>query len=244
MCGQLILNGLAKDSFMQLTPDELIDILLQKPGRITAGILDKRNPLQKMRDDALAVKTTDTTHYGKGLGWPRWKQEFKKNFMHEAWDKVPVEEESNRSLKKALSELRYIGYEGQKIDEIRSACIRFFLRYYSNGDTDLLEMSKEEHRGYWATDYNDRAFLGNALIIALNDVRPNYPDLTIEDYYSSDNCEILNVITQSPINEVIIEEKFRYFMRLYIKSRNEGRGSINLLKPEKPQKIGRVKPAL
>ena len=86
--------------------------------------------------------------------------------------------------------------------------------------------------------------MGNALIIALNDVRPNYPDLTIEDYYSSDNCEILNVITQSPINEVIIEEKFRYFMRLYIKSRNEGRGSINLLKPEKPQKIGRVKPAL
>lgn len=134
---------------MKLTPDQLLDIIFQKDNRITKGILDHRNPLQKLSDQILTYRDTDMSiHYGS-------MKERIKGLCFVFNQTVGNIVEHPRSLRKAKMELKALGFSKEQIKGISRLVSGF-----NYSDYNRLH-SKDEGEALVA---DDRAFLGLAVL--------------------------------------------------------------------------------
>lgn len=147
----------------QLTSNELIDILLQKPGRVTEGLLEKRNPLQKMRDHLLAHKQTEMVEYGRTMIKGKI-QRFRRDHFHVFNEAAKIDQPHPRSLANAVRELRYIGFDGEQIEAIKKMVYRVTLTglFY---DTELRDKVSQHLGGTVCYFWNDDAFVGAGIYV-------------------------------------------------------------------------------
>ena len=154
-----------------LTPDQLIDILLQKPGRITEGALEQRLAYQRLKDHVLSYKRTEMVSYGGGFKGDFQKATKKHMYVFDYAAEVP--EEHPRSLKKAVFELNMLGYSKSQINDISEDVRRFALGYiYTDGAASRFARAIMNDLGngfgfFWNAD----SFLGTGVFIPREEVK-------------------------------------------------------------------------
>lgn len=116
--GDITMQGKTRKN---LSPDELIDVLFQKPGRVTQDLLDKRNPLQTMRDSIMTYSSETgyvEDYIGKGP-----IQSGLDSLMLPFFRGVSMAQHHPQALINGMRELRYVGYTTQQIRAIRRCLV-------------------------------------------------------------------------------------------------------------------------
>lgn len=141
-----------------LTTTELADILFQKPDRITAGILQQRSPVEKLRDNALTWQEKRSLRPVN----PGKMEQLKKKLLLHFEAEAKVASQHPRSLKQAALELKALGFSNKQIEEIKSCCYRFTTSYCEPNEPlgNILHKDYPGHTYAWCDD----AFLGAALV--------------------------------------------------------------------------------
>ncbi|MAH04879.1 MAG: hypothetical protein CL561_04935 [Alphaproteobacteria bacterium] len=201
-----------------LTADQLIDILLQAEERVTAGALDKRSMFQKLSDSVFSYKRKEMVDYG-----PNSLQSLKRSLMIEFDEAAKVVTEHPKSLKKAILELKTLGYSNKQIHDITSDVKRFALSYlYDNNPVKTAV--KKDYPNYYFT-WNDESFLGTAL--------QELPGEFDEPRYHLSLNEVDNATTHNTAftssNQALAESYFRDYYKATIARHPE------YLTPEKPK---------
>ncbi len=150
---------------MELTPQQITDIILQKPYRITAGILEQRNRLQKLRDTKTAKRNVGLVERAKYTrkGSKRYTElvysdndfmnavlKLQTPFVIPYVEHGTLEEPHERSLKNALDELRYLGYSNDQIKDIGHITYGFLAVRTDYGGLSYINPDKED-RSYLGT---------------------------------------------------------------------------------------------
>lgn len=154
---------------MELTPQQVTDVILQKPYRITAGILEQRNRLQKFRDRKMAVRNVGmkTRNYGSKKTVKHTYSDhpianyfltIRRPFINPYFESATLKFPHKRSLKNALDELRYIGYTNDQLCGITTTLKLFFVYREQVGQSVTVWLNpNKENRQY--VDTSD-AFAG------------------------------------------------------------------------------------
>jgi hypothetical protein len=141
-----------------ITADQLIDILFQTDNRITANALDKQSPVSKWISNLFTTtNNTDTDHKN---GFKGHIQNLKRRLTLEFNDAVNVEHEHPRSLRKALIELKTLGYSNKQLYDIKVDVLRFTL-VHLDFDGEIKRLADKRHP-YTLSAWCDKAFLGAA----------------------------------------------------------------------------------
>lgn len=143
-----------------LTADQLIDILFQTDNRITANALDKQSPVSKWISNLFTTtNNTDTDHKN---GFKGYIQNLKRSLTLEFNASAKIEHEHPRSLRKALLELKTLGYSNQQLYNIKEDVLRFTL-VHLDFDGEVRRLADKRHP-YTLSEWCDKAFLGAASI--------------------------------------------------------------------------------
>ena len=140
----------------QLTHAQIADIIFQRPGRITEGILEQRSLWERGRDYWGTWNNTDRYSYGGFYG--SWQEKRRRLFL-EFNDLAALKEESPQSLRRAMMELKCVGYSNEQIHEIRHAVLAMAMQYMDNLAGPLEDDLKAYNRDY-ILKHTDAAFLG------------------------------------------------------------------------------------
>lgn len=143
-----------------LTTDELADILLQTPNRITAGILDDRSLVERCQDKVFQHDDKRVFRHADRDRGPLEKLGRKLFIYFEAGSKVKTEHP--RSLKRAIFELKALGFTHRQIEQIKSCCYGF-AQARVTPETPLGKALLKGHPDY-GYDWCDDAFLGAAAV--------------------------------------------------------------------------------
>lgn len=140
----------------ELTVTQLVDILFQKPDRITKDVLSQRSAFQKVRDKVLTYDQGTSPRNAHPGTLEKLKH---KLLLH--FESCATVSPHERSLKNAALELKALGFSNPQVEEIKHLCHRFVLEYFEPGRV-LEDVLKIDHPGYFYA-WCDDAFFGAAL---------------------------------------------------------------------------------
>src|ERR1700722_6932665 len=144
-------------SSITLTPQQLAEIVFQRPGHLTEGFLDKRSPLEKLRDRFLIYRDTRVGRNGHPTLRDRL---YEKLFLE--FDQCEDELlEHPRSLSKASLELQAAGFSHAQIKGIKYWANVFVMSYMDHGK--LRQEVKKDFPNEQYGPWDDRAFMGTPL---------------------------------------------------------------------------------
>ena len=143
-----------------LTADQLINILFQTDDRITAGVLERQNPLSKWVSSVFTSETKADANYKSGF--KGYLQDLKRKLTLEFNAAVKIEHEHPRSLRKALQELKTLGYSNKQLHDIKVDVVRFTLCHL-DFDGEIRRLADKRHP-HTLSEWCDKAFLGAALL--------------------------------------------------------------------------------
>lgn len=202
----------------KLTVDQLADILFQNENRITAGILKQRSAFTRMKDDILCRTRTNITDMTR-LDY------FKSKLLLEFDASIKVEEEHPRSLKKAMLELKNIGYSNEQIYEIRDKLVRRFLVRSADCNTPVTKILETRFPKGACFAFNDNAFLTTAMFT------PPSSEYALEGFEFATSNPHTSPVANTPFNVEDYDEVFEHF-KFFISEQCKKYQS--LLIPEKP----------
>ena len=144
---------------MQLTPEQMVDILFQRDNRITKGVLERRSFAEKARD---AVFNLQGEYWNKSSGsLAGIRSSLVLEF--EKYANCPVNEEHPRSHRKAMLELKALGFSTAQVNQISRIMYRtiWFSAFYdmSRAPGGYGYEICQNHPGL-VVGFNSRAFLG------------------------------------------------------------------------------------
>jgi len=150
---------------MKITPEQLRDILMQRPERITNGILEKRPLLMQARDRVMRWNDKSFSSSNDPI-------EKMRDRLFLVFDAVvKIDEEHPRSLKKAKLELKALGFSNEQVDRLGQMAIQttinVFYRNFFSDDKEINTIADQVRENYPGYSYfwNDDAFLGTGILI-------------------------------------------------------------------------------
>lgn len=140
-----------------LTARQMADILFQRPGRSTENILEKRSLWERGRDYWVSWNDTDRASYDGLYGsWQKVRPRLFLEFSNVAL----VKEEHPRSFRRAMLELKALGFSNAQVAEIKADFQRYTM-CMQEYDTPLSRQLKKDFPTKVPV-FCDAAFLGNA----------------------------------------------------------------------------------
>lgn len=136
-----------------LTPAQMADILMQSPGRLTAGVLEQRTSYERFRDDHLLF--INERPFPRDF-LTRVRGRLSLEFNRQCYVRHPHE----RSLADAARELRMIGFSHNQIRALKDSVYEFCAGPARRGDLGRLVNEKFPDL---KTGTCDDAFLGTAV---------------------------------------------------------------------------------
>jgi len=158
---------------LHLTTDQLADILFQRPGRVTEGILEERSAFEKLSDRLIWEDHRLSRPY-KENPIRRWAAKHMLVFDEHAQAK-----ENPRSLRHAILELKALGFSYEQLNKFRYLSKQFMLgldpspilektkKYF--GEREKMIWEKGSLDSYWSYSWSDKSVLGAAIICVEND---------------------------------------------------------------------------
>lgn len=134
---------------------QMADILFQRPGRVTEGILEKRGLWERSRDYWGTWNNADRASYGGLYG--AW-QEKRRNLFLEFNNMAVMREESPQSMRRAMMELKCAGFSNEQIHEIRHSVIAMAMQYLDHLHGPLKDEQVAYNRDHMMI-HTDAAFL-------------------------------------------------------------------------------------
>lgn len=179
-----------------ITARQMADILFQRPGRVTEGVLEKRGLWEKTRDYWVTWNDTDrVSHEGLYGSWQKMRPRLFLEFSNVAL----VKEEHPRSLRKAMLELKALGFSNQQVAGIKLEFQRFIMSMQEY-DTPLSRQLNKDFPTKVPV-FCDTAFLGNAA------------------YERSHGLDYKTMKTQAPANTLMTAESeelaYNDFFRMF-----------------------------
>ncbi len=154
----------------KLTADQLIGILFQTDDRITAGALDNQNAVSKWARSLFTSTHKAETSYKNGF--KGYLQNLKRSLTLEFNTSAKIEHEHPRSLRKALLELKTLGYSNKQLYNIKEDVLRFTL-VHLDFDGDVKRLADKRHP-YTLSEWCDKAFLGAASLEFTGQAKSGY----------------------------------------------------------------------
>ncbi len=150
---------------MQLTQEQLCDILMQNTDRITNGILAQRSLWVTARDRVMQLNDRSFTTTNSPL-------EKLKNSICLVFDSVVrIEEEHPRSLKKSKLELKALGFSNKQVNRLGEMAYQTTINDYyrdmfskNKKIETIADQVRENYPGYHYF-WNDNAFLGTGIVV-------------------------------------------------------------------------------
>lgn len=140
-----------------LTARQLADILFQRPGRDTENILEKRSLWERGRDYWATWNDTDKArHDGLYGSWQKMRPRLFLEFSNVAL----VKEEHPRSFRKAMLELKALGFSNAQVAEIKGEFMGYTMCMQEH-PTPLSRQLKKDFPTKVPV-FCDAAFMGNA----------------------------------------------------------------------------------
>lgn len=148
-----------------LSARQMADILFQRPGRVTEGILEKRSLWERARDYWLSWNDGLQT---RGQWVDEWHNRRRSSGLFLEFTRVShVKEEHPRSLKKALLELKALGFSNIQAMAAKESLQALLGGLTEQDSFDIPVRMKKEFPGMvW--HYSDGAFLGLGAFDAKN----------------------------------------------------------------------------
>jgi len=197
-----------------LTVKQLVDIIFQRPERITNGILDKRSIREKLRDKFLVHTERSMNRSSDSNPWESLRD--KACMFFEGVAKVA--EEHPRSLKKAAYELKALGFSNEKITKLKEIVYQFTLESKTDLDQILMKDYPDSLR-----EFCDDAFLGIALLGGISK-RPQWKtreelEQQVDEYDEAKmDTQANKNMMFSPESEALAYQYFMKWAREYVAS--------------------------
>lgn len=209
----------------KLTFEQLADIVFQRPGRVTEGVLEVRSMSARLRD---RVMRFDNTGMGYDEGAPLYR--LRRKLMLEFNRCAPVKEPHPRAYENAKLELKAIGFSNAQIKKIDYCLSVFRINEFEGGRRGYAAMAKTPYSGLTETD---SAFIGLARIherpVEISQIKGR-ARIDAEIAFSSDPLNIDNSVIENQAMEDRAHADF-------ITALKDGQKAFGItLAPEKPNK--------